>query len=114
MFDLHILKTFGILTVSLYLVDKVMNHLIKGLNYLINRKENMKKNNQKFAERLKELRKEKGLTQQKVADSLNISQPNYRRWESGERSPSGETLIMLADYFNVSTDYLLSRKKERN
>lgn len=38
-----------------------------------------------FAERLKELRKEKGLTQQNVADSLNISQPNYRRWESGER-----------------------------
>ena len=67
-----------------------------------------------FAERLKELRKEKGLTQQKVADSLNISQPNYRRWESGERRPSVETLVMLADYFNVSTDYLLGRKKERN
>ncbi|KSU30842.1 transcriptional regulator Cro/CI family [Lactococcus lactis subsp. lactis] len=66
-----------------------------------------------FAERLKELRKGKGLTQQKVADSLNISQPNYRRWESGERSPSVETLIMLADYFDVSIDYLLGRKSER-
>ncbi|WP_278228469.1 helix-turn-helix domain-containing protein [Lactococcus lactis] len=104
---------FGIVAVSLYLVDKVMNHLIKGLNHLINRKENMKKNNQKFAERLKELRKEKGLTQQKVADSLNISQPNYRRWEVGERSPSGETLIKLADYFDVSIDYLVGRKNEK-
>ena len=66
-----------------------------------------------FAERLKELRKEKRLTQQKVADSLNISQPNYRRWESGERRPSVETLLMLADYFDVSIDYLVGRKNER-
>lgn len=66
-----------------------------------------------FAERLKELRKEKGLTQQKVADSLNISQPNYRRWESGERRPSVETLVMLADYFEVSIDYLLTRKNQK-
>ena len=66
-----------------------------------------------FAERLKELRKEKGLTQQKVADSLNISQPNYRRWESGERLPSVETLVMLADYFEVSIDYLLTRKNQK-
>ncbi|MDT3325419.1 MAG: helix-turn-helix domain-containing protein [Bacillota bacterium] len=66
-----------------------------------------------FAERLKELRKEKGLTQQKVADILNISQPNYRRWESGERRPSVETLVMLADYFDVSTDYLVGRKNEK-
>lgn len=113
MFDLHILKTFGILAVSLYLVDKVMNHLIKGLNYLINRKENMKKNNQKFAERLKELRKEKGLTQSQVGAHLGMSQQNYRRWEVGERSPSGETLIKLADYFDVSIDYLVGRKNEK-
>ncbi|MCI1072163.1 helix-turn-helix domain-containing protein [Lactococcus lactis] len=66
-----------------------------------------------FAERLKELRKEKGLTQQKVADILNISQPNYRRWESGESRPSVETLVMLADYFDVSTDYLVGRKNEK-
>lgn len=59
--------------------------------------------------RLKELRLERGLTQQKVAESLNVSQPNYRRWETGERSPSSETLKKLADYFNVSTDFLLGR-----
>lgn len=113
MFDLHILKTFGILAVSLYLVDKVMNHLIKGLNYLINRKENMKKNNQKFAERLKELRKEKGLTQKEVGEQLGMTQANYQKWESGKSSPSGETLIKLADYFDVSIDYLVGRKNEK-
>ncbi|WP_257140847.1 helix-turn-helix domain-containing protein [Lactococcus lactis] len=60
-------------------------------------------------DRLKELRLERGLTQQKVADRLNVSQPNYRRWETGERSPSSETLKKLADFFNVSTDFLLGR-----
>ncbi|MDT2860557.1 helix-turn-helix transcriptional regulator [Lactococcus lactis] len=113
MFDLHILKTFGIVAVSLYLVDKVMNRLIKGLNYLINRKENMKKNNQKFAERLKELRKINGLTQSQVAYGLGTKQPVYHRWETGERSPSIETLIKLADYFDVSIDYLVGRKNEK-
>ena len=104
---------FGILVVSLYLVDKVMNHLIKGLNYLINRKENMKKNNQKFAERLKELRKEKGLTQSQVAYDLGTKQPIYHQWESEKRSPSIETLLKLADYFDVSIDYLVGRNNER-
>lgn len=66
-----------------------------------------------FAERLKELRKEKGLTQSQVGVHLGMSQQNYHRWEVGERSPSGETLINLADYFDVSIDYLVGRKNER-
>lgn len=66
-----------------------------------------------FAERLKELRKEKGLTQSQVGVHLGMSQQNYRRWEVGERSPSGETLIKLADYFDVSIDYLVGRKNEK-
>lgn len=66
-----------------------------------------------FAERLKELRKEKGLTQSQVGVHLGMSQQNYRRWGVVERSPSGETLIKLADYFDVSTDYLLGRKSEK-
>ena len=66
-----------------------------------------------FAEKLKELRKEKGLTQSQVGVHLGMSQHNYRRWEVGERSPSGETLIKLADYFDVSIDYLVGRKNEK-
>ncbi|QDK70744.1 helix-turn-helix domain-containing protein [Lactococcus protaetiae] len=62
---------------------------------------------------LKKLRNEKNLTQKQIAEDLGISQPNYQQWESGKRSPSGETLERLADYFQVSTDYLLGRTKEK-
>ncbi|QDK70154.1 helix-turn-helix domain-containing protein [Lactococcus protaetiae] len=65
-----------------------------------------------FAERLKQLRKSKALTQKEVAEQLGMTQQNYQKWESGKSSPSGETLDKLADYFQVSTDYLLGRTKE--
>ncbi|KAF1301214.1 helix-turn-helix transcriptional regulator [Enterococcus saccharolyticus] len=62
-----------------------------------------------FKERLKNLRLAQGMTQVEVASALGISQPNFRRWEAGERAPSSETLERLADFFHVSTDYLLGR-----
>ena len=57
--------------------------------------------------RLKELRKKKGVTQQVIADSLNIERALYGRYEDGSRKPPLPNLIKLADYFHVSTDYLL-------
>ncbi|MBP2620345.1 helix-turn-helix domain-containing protein [Streptococcus panodentis] len=60
-----------------------------------------------FPERLKKLRKEAGLTQKQIAEKFGIKQPNYQQWESGKRKPSGETLEKFADFFSVSTDYLL-------
>lgn len=62
-----------------------------------------------FKDILKNLRLAQGLTQAEVANALGISQPNFRRWEVGERVPSSETLERLADFFHVSTDYLLGR-----
>lgn len=62
-----------------------------------------------FKDILKNLRLAQGLTQVEVATALGVSQPNFRRWETGERAPSGETLERLADFFHVSTDYLLGR-----
>lgn len=59
--------------------------------------------------RLKELRKEKRLTQLKVAMDLNLSQNTISRYETGEREASYNELIKIADYFNVSIDYLLGR-----
>lgn len=69
-----------------------------------------------FPERLKDLRKEAGLTQKEVAKRLQMSQPQYARTENGGRKPNGETLEKFADFFNVSTDYLLGKTdiKERN
>lgn len=59
--------------------------------------------------RLKELRKQKGITQIKLAMDLNLSQNSISRYEKGIREADYKTLIMFADYFNVSVDYLLER-----
>lgn len=66
--------------------------------------------------RLKELRKKKGVSQQKLAMDLNVNQNTISRYETGEREADYKTLIMIADYFDVSIDYLLGRtnKKETN
>lgn len=59
--------------------------------------------------RLKELRENKGITQLKLAVDLNMNQNNISRYENGTREADYETLIKLADYFDVSIDYLLER-----
>ncbi|MDE6502471.1 MAG: helix-turn-helix domain-containing protein [Ruminococcus sp.] len=59
--------------------------------------------------RLKELRKSKRMTQQRLAIELNLNQNSISRYESGEREADYKTLIALSDYFHVSIDYLLER-----
>lgn len=59
--------------------------------------------------RLKALRKERGVSQVKLAMDLNLSQNTISRYETEVREADYKTLIMLADYFNVSIDYLLER-----
>lgn len=59
--------------------------------------------------RLKELRKAKHLSQVKLAMDLNLSQNSISRYETMEREAGYETLVLIADYFHVSLDYLLGR-----
>ncbi len=59
--------------------------------------------------RLKELRKSRGITQLKLAMDLNMNQNSISRYESGAREADYQTLILFADYFDVSLDYLLER-----
>ena len=59
--------------------------------------------------RLKEIRKAKGISQLKMAMDLNTNQNTISRYETGEREPGINELIKIADYFNVSIDYLLER-----
>ena len=59
--------------------------------------------------RLKELRKKRKISQLKLALDLNMSQNSISRYETGEREADYETLIKVADYFDVSLDYLLGR-----
>ena len=59
--------------------------------------------------RLKELRQQRGITQLKLAMDLGLNQNSVSRYETGEREADYKTLIMLADYFDVTIDYLLER-----
>ncbi len=59
--------------------------------------------------RLKELRKERGISQVKLAMDLCTNQNTISRYETGEREPGIAELIRIADYFNVSLDYLVGR-----
>lgn len=61
-------------------------------------------------ENLKKLRENNNLTQQQMADILNIQRPTYTRYETGERQPDFELLIRIAQHFNVSIDYLLGNE----
>lgn len=62
-----------------------------------------------FAQRLKELREENNLTQSEVAKKCNLSCQCISSLEMGTRNPTGSTIVTLADFFGVSTDYLLNR-----
>lgn len=66
-----------------------------------------------LAERLRLLRKEKGLRQEDMQEYLGISYNSYCRYEKGERDPNAPTIVIMADFFGVSADYLLGRKDER-
>ena len=63
----------------------------------------------KFAQRLKELREYYGMTQAEVAECLNFSSAAISNYECGEREPGIEELVLLADFFQVSLDYLVGR-----
>ena len=67
----------------------------------------------KFAQRIKELRNEKKQTQRDMAELLGIKLRAYQYYESGTHYPEVPNLIKLADYFGVSTDYLLGRSDSR-
>lgn len=69
----------------------------------------MTADNKKFGVRLKELRLSKKLTQQQLGDIVHVSKVSISGYERGERSPDKDTLTALANFFNVSTDYLLGR-----
>ncbi|EAD9138937.1 helix-turn-helix transcriptional regulator [Listeria monocytogenes] len=62
-----------------------------------------------FTERLIALRHSHGISQTEVSKNIKINLRTYQRYEKGEREPRMSELIALADYFNVSIDYLVGR-----
>lgn len=65
----------------------------------------------KFARRLRQLRKRKNVSLQVVADFCGVSRSTVIRYERGERLPSLETAALMADFFGVTIDYLYGNGK---
>lgn len=86
---------------------------ISALSRIILMVYNMNTNKEEFAmtfgERLNQTRKKSGKTAQEMADMLGIGLRSYRAYESGDREPYFSNLVKIADFLNVSTDYLLCR-----
>ena len=62
--------------------------------------------------RIKELRKEKGISQEELANAINVKNYTIGNWERDRAEPSIEAIMQMADYFEVSTDYILGRSNE--
>lgn len=65
---------------------------------------------EKLAEKLKELRIEKGLSQREVSSALGMTRNAFTNYENGYREPSLDNLKKICQFFNVSADYLLGLK----
>lgn len=66
----------------------------------------------KLKEQLQQLRKSKGLTQEEAALTFGVKLSSYQKYERDVNSPSYETLIKIADFYGVTTDYLLGRNTD--
>lgn len=70
----------------------------------------MEKGN-KFAERLKEIRKEWNISQMELSKATGLSQSAIAKWELGKTEPTASALIALAEFFNESVDFLLGLRE---
>lgn len=65
-------------------------------------------------DKIKELRNNKNITQNQLANAIGISKYAIAKYETGEREPSLDIVVKIANYFNVSTDYLLGNSEIEN
>ena len=66
-----------------------------------------------FAQRLRELRNKKEITQTELGNIIGVSKSSVNMYERGAREPGFETLEAIADYFNVDMDYLMGRSEDK-
>jgi predicted transcriptional regulators len=64
-------------------------------------------NNMNLADRILELRKQKGISQEALVDKLGVSRQAISKWESEQSMPELDKIVLMSDFFEVSTDYLL-------
>ena len=65
-----------------------------------------------LSEKLYALRKERGLSQEQLAEGLKVSRQAISKWESSQSLPESDKLLALSEYFGVSLDYLLKEDRE--
>lgn len=63
--------------------------------------------------RLKQLRKERGVSQQELADAVGVSQPSINKYENHNIEPDIAVLLQMADFFNTSVDYIVGHTEIR-
>ena len=83
--------------------------LYDKLSYLSSIKNDIMSFGDDMQNRLRQLRKNKGITQVAMQMQTGIEQALLSKFETGERTPPTETLVVLADFFDVSIDYILCR-----
>ena len=66
-----------------------------------------------IAERILQLRKARGLSQEQLANEIGVSRQAVSKWESQQSLPDSDKIIILSEYFNVSADYLLMGKNNK-
>lgn len=103
-------------------LTKLAEFFDTSIDYLLGRMDNSnidKKisestENKTLSEKIKQLRKEKDITQKELAETLSISPSTIAMYETGQRKPDSDMLETIADFFNVSVDYLLGRSNIKN
>lgn len=65
-----------------------------------------------LAEKIQDLRKKNGLSQEQLADKLGVSRQAISKWESEQSTPDIDKIVLLSETFHVSTDYLLKQEKD--
>ncbi len=65
----------------------------------------------KLSERIQHLRKSRGMSQEELAEEIGVSRQAVSKWESEQSMPDLEKVILLSDFFGVTTDYLLKGRE---
>ena len=66
-----------------------------------------------ISDRIQSLRKARGITQEQLADAVGVSRQAVSKWEAEQSVPDLERIVAMAEYFDVTTDYLLGRSDQR-
>lgn len=75
---------------------------------------NVSRNMERMRKRMRELREENGLTQAELAEELDVPRGTVASWEAGGRLPKISRVAAMAEYYDVTTDYLLGLTEGRN